>query len=359
MTRRSAVAAGAARPLEALLAARPRHALVHAPTPIESLARTAARLSLGALDVKRDDCTGLVGGGNKARKLEFLIGDALAQRATCLITSGAVQSNHVRQTAGAAARVGLRCEAVLVRRVPVRTVAYESSGNVLLSRLLGASLHWADAPGDAPAMIDRVRAGAEGRGERPYVVGFGGSTPVGTLGYVECAREIVAHERAAGRTYDHVLVATGSGGTLAGLALGFALAGREAPLLGISVLDPEAEKHRAHVLGLAADAAAALGASFDARAARVEVDASCVGEGYGLYGAAVRDAIAIAAAEGLLLDPVYTGKAFAGLLRAAERGTIRAGDRVLFLHTGGLPGLFGYAADFAPPTSSRAPAVPT
>lgn len=290
------------------------------PTPLEPAPRLAERIGLDPDDLwfKRDDLTGLGGGGNKVRKLEYTVGAALAEGADTLVTTGAAQSNHSRATAAAAARLGLGCELVL---------AGEPSGalrgNLVLDALLGARLHWSEDPGGyAARLVDRL--GAAGR--RPYLVPFGGSGPVGARGYLDCAEELARQAP----DLAHVVVAVGSGGTMAGLVAGLGAA----RVLGVETgaVDDAAER----VTGMVE----ALGGSADGLRLRGDQ----VGEGYGVLTDAARTALRDAARHGgVVLDPVYTAKAFAGLVAAVADGSIKSRRRTVFLHSGGLPGLFGHA----------------
>lgn len=318
-----------------------RVALCHAPTPLEPMSRLSDLLGGPRLWVKRDDCTGLAGGGNKTRKLEFLIGAALEQGADRVITHGAVQSNHVRQTAAAACRHGLACHALLERRVPDTSAGYEDNGNVLLDRLFGATLGYRPAGLDMNAEIEREAARMRADGARPYVIPGGGSNPTGALGYVQCAIELLDQAAGQGLCIDHLVTATGSTGTQAGLVAGLHAAGADLPVTGISVRQPR-ERQIDAVHGLAVGTARLIGATAPARE-RVRVDDGYVGAGYGIPANSTFEAISIAARlEGLLLDPVYSGKGFAGLLGMIRAGAFRPDQNVVFLHTGGATALFAY-----------------
>ena len=309
----------------------PRLRFAHLPTPIEHLPRLSDALGL-ALYVKRDDQTGLATGGNKTRKLEFLVADALAQGADTLITGGAVQSNHCRQTAAAAARHGLRCVLVLGGHAPS-----QYDGNNLLAALLGAELRWTGGePRDA--VMQSTFEGEQAADRTPYLIPYGGSNPIGAAGYVAAVEELAAQLQggvAGVEGFDAVVFASSSGGTHAGLALGVAALGLPTRVLGISV-DAQADSLKARVAGLASQTAARLGLDHRFGPDDIEVDAGYLGGGYAVVGDAEREAIRLAARlEGLLLDPVYTGRAFAGLIDRARRGLHRPGERVLFWHTGG------------------------
>jgi L-cysteate sulfo-lyase len=331
------------------LARFPRVELCHRPTPIEPLDRLSDHLGGPRLFVKRDDCTGLATGGNKTRKLEFLLGEALAEGADTVVTVGAPQSNHVRQTAAAAARVGVHCHAVLERWSPAETTDYFRTGNVLLDQLLGATIEWCGAGADlaAASAVACERLAADGR--RPYLVPVGGSTATGALGYVEAAGEIVSQR--PDEPFDWIITATGSTGTHAGLLVGSAALGCDTKVLGFSV-KRRAEPLARMVHELCELTAAKLGVSpvpvdavpfdavpFDA----VVVDDGSVAGGYGVPDASTIEAVELTARlEGLLLDPVYTGKAMAGLIRRVRSGFFDPSDRVLFLHTGGSQALYAY-----------------
>ncbi len=323
------------------LARHPRVRLAHLPTPFEELPRLAARAGGPRLFVKRDDCTGLASGGNKTRKLEFLLGEAMERGADTVITVGAIQSNHVRQTAAAAARLGLRAELILERRVPERGERYESTGNVLLDELVGARLHFRPGGLDLSAEAGALAVELEREGRKPYVVPGGGSNPVGALGYVLAARELLAQADEMGIVLDAIVHATGSTGTQAGLLVGIEAQNARIPVHGISVRH-ERERQRQAVHALAVTTARKLGVpapGFES----VIVHDEYVGPGYGLptpeMVAAVR---AAAELEGLLFDPVYSGKGLAGLLDLIERGVFTEGQNVLFVHTGGSAALFAY-----------------
>ena len=314
----------------------------HLPTPFEPLPGLTEHLTRPggggpALWIKRDDCTGLAGGGNKTRKLEYLLGDALANDADTLVTQGAIQSNHVRQTAAAAARFGMTCEIILEARTGSNAQDYNRSGNVLLDELLGARIRTVPGGTDMNKELAKVAAEVADNGGRPYVIPGGGSNSIGALGYAECALELVAQANEAGLEIDRIVTASGSAGTHAGLVA-------DIPVLGIGVRAPR-EAQEASVYRLARETAALLG--HEERVTREMVVADCdfVGAGYGLVDQAVIDALkTIARTDAILLDPVYTGKAMKGLIALAGRGDFD-GETVVFLHTGGAQGLFGYQSE--------------
>ena len=319
--------------------------LCHRPTPIEPLPRLSALLGGPRLFIKRDDCTGLAGGGNKTRKLEFLVGEALKQNADMLVTQGAVQSNHVRQTAAAACQYGLKCHALLERRVTNRSPVYEVTGNVLLDRMFGATLEFRpsglDMNAETQAVADRLRDA----GHRPYFIPGGGSNPTGALGYVAAAEEITHQCASEGLKFNWLVMATGSTGTHAGLLAGFHGLGIDLPVMGISVRQPRDRQIKA-VEALAQSTLQLLDASLIPEG-RTIVDDRYVGEGYGIPAPSTLEAISLTATmEGILLDPVYTGKGMAGLIGLVREGFFKPSDCVLFLHTGGAAALPAYEDEF-------------
>ena len=319
----------------------PRVSIGHLPTPLEQLSRLTSQLGGPELWIKRDDQTGLATGGNKTRKLEFLVADALAQDADTLITCGAAQSNHARQTAAAAAKFGL--SRVLVLR---GDSASKVQGNLLLDQLLGAEVVWS---GDESPLVEMelVAARLREQGRRPYLVPYGGSNPVGATGYVAAMEELLSQCGEMDLHFDHILFATSSGGTQAGLVVGARAGGYSGRVLGISV-DPPAPTLRETVAELAEATAGHLGLDLTFSSDEVLVDDSYLGEGYGIVSDLEPEAIQmLARAEGILLDPVYTGRAFGGMLDLIRRGEFAANDRVLFWHTGGTPALFAYAPKLA------------
>ena len=325
------------------LARFPRVRLAHLPTPLEPAPRLSEALGV-EIWIKRDDCTGLAGGGNKTRKLEFLLGEALARGADTLVTQGAVQSNHVRQTAAAAAAHHLDCEIILEARTGSTAPDYLGNGNVLLDQLFGASLRTVPGGTDMNAELEATAEQVRARGGNPYVIPGGGSNAVGALGYADCAREIVVQADELDLPVGRIVTATGSAGTHAGLVAGLAVLGADIPVLGIGVRAPKA-KQEASVLKLARETAALLGHEDRVTADMVEADCDYVGQGYGLIDQGVIDALKLAArTDGLVLDPVYSGKAMKGVIALAGQGRF-ADETVVFLHTGGAQGLFGYQSE--------------
>ena len=320
----------------------PRYPLCHSPTPIEAMPRLRDQLGGGPnLFIKRDDCTGLATGGNKTRKLEFLVGDALAKGADMLVTQGAVQSNHVRQTAAVACKTGLRCHALLERRVANCAPAYEETGNVFLDKLFGATMEFRPAGLDMNAEALKVTDRLREAGHTPYFIPGGGSNPIGALGYAVCAQEIVKQCLDEGHTFDWLVMATGSTGTQAGLLAGLHALGCELPVMGISVRQPR-DRQIGAVHALTESTLDKLGAP-QMPVEKTLVDDGYVGEGYGIPAASTLEAISLTArTEGVLLDPVYSAKGMAGLIGMVRQGFFAPTDNILFLHTGGASALFAY-----------------
>ena len=328
------------------LARFPRVKLCQAPTPLERLPRLTAELGGPDIWMKRDDLTGMGGGGNKVRKLEFLAGAALAEGADHLVTQGAVQSNHVRQTAAVAAKLGLACTAVLEHRIDTNDSAYLNSGNVLLDRLMGTHLEYRPGGTDMQAAIEEVGARLRAEGARPYVIPGGGSNTVGALGYAAVALELLSQANEIGLRIDRLVHATGSAGTQAGLVAGLHAMSSPVRVLGIGVRAPK-DRQEANVLRLAQATAAHMGLDRPVPASAVEANCDYVGGGYGIPTPGMIEAVRmLARLEGIMLDPVYSGKGMAGLVDLIRRGTFTKGQTVVFLHTGGATGLFGYADTF-------------
>ena len=318
-----------------------RVSLCHQPTPIEPMPRLSEFLGGPRIFIKRDDCTGLATGGNKTRKLEFLVGEALQENADMLVTQGAVQSNHVRQTAAAACKVGMKCHVLLERRVPGRDASYEETGNVLLDNIFGATHEFRegglDMNAEAEAVTERLRA----EGHRPYFIPGGGSNPTGALGYAKCAQEIAEQTKASGQGFDWLVMGTGSTGTQAGLVAGFHAIGHGLPVMGVSVRQPR-ERQMNAVHALTQKTLEKLGAT-GLPLSKILVDDGYVGEGYGIPADTTLEAITLTAQqEGILLDPVYSAKGMAGLIGMVRQGFFKPTDNVLFLHTGGATALFAY-----------------
>ncbi|MCB1716119.1 MAG: D-cysteine desulfhydrase [Candidatus Competibacteraceae bacterium] len=323
------------------LARFPRISLGTLPTPLEPMPNLSKLLGGPNLFIKRDDCTGLASGGNKTRKLEFLMADALAQGADTVVTQGAVQTNHGRQTAAAAAKLGLQCEILLERRVAEPEPGYEIQGNVLFDRLLGAKLSF-HPPGDMNALGRQHTEQLCQSGRKAYFIPGGGSTPIGALGYVNAALELLQQANDSGLRIDWLVHATGSAGTQAGLLVGLEGANTGIPVYGISVRQPQQKQEEA-VHQLAQATAEYVGLKTGIARDRVVANADYVGGGYGVPTPEMAEAVALTArTEGILLDPVYSGKGMAGLIGLIRSGFFGKNDNVVFLHTGGSAALFAY-----------------
>ncbi len=323
-----------------LLARFPRTKLAHLPTPLEQVPNFSKALGGPNIWIKRDDCSGFALGGNKVRKLEFLIADALSKGASVIVTAGGTQSNHVRQTAAAAVRFGMHCHCVLER---VRTDdLYETNGNALLDHLFGAIPHFIDKDADMVAAMDALAADLTAQGETVYSVPIGGSNALGALGYVDCAFELAGQFREQNIHPGLIVQASGSAGTQAGLLVGLALAGLEVPVIGMCVSRPGPDQ-QLKVSALVGEVCGLLGRPDLAEVIDVVCDGAYVGPGYGVETAGMADAVRmLARSEGIFLDPVYTGKAMAGLIDYAASGRLAVSGPVVFLHTGGTPALFVY-----------------
>ncbi|GAB4526709.1 MAG: D-cysteine desulfhydrase [Anaerolineae bacterium] len=316
----------------------PRISLADLPTPIQELPRLSQELGGPRLLVKRDDQTGLATGGNKTRKLEFLIAEALAQGADLVVTAGAAQSNHCRQTAAAAARAGLGCALVLGGQPPPT-----ATGNTLLIQLLGAQIYWT-GPDRRGERLDEIAEQLRAAGHQPYVIPYGGSNAVGATGYVLAMREL--SQQLQDSVIDRIVFASSSGGTQAGMVVGARVTGFGGEIIGIQIDKGEAgdDPYPLHLARLANATAAHLDLAEDFSPDDFVVNQDYLGAGYGVVGDLEREAIRLAARlEGLILDPVYTGRAMGGLIDMIRRGLIGRHETVLFWHTGGMPALFAYA----------------
>jgi D-cysteine desulfhydrase len=318
----------------------PRLKFAHLPTPIETLPRLSKLLGGPHLLVKRDDQTGLAFGGNKTRKLEFLVAEARDKGAKTLISGGALQSNHCRQTAAAAARFGFDCVLVLTGNQPE-----QPSANLMLDRLFGAEIVYVADRKDRDRILQETFDRATNEGKKPYLVPYGGSNATGALGYAFAMKELMDQNANA----DWIVFATSSGGTHAGLLLGQRVFGFSGRILGISI-DESEEWLKQEVSRLASATGGKLGQSIEVTPADVLANANYCGAGYGVVTEQEREAIRLFAEyEGLLLDPVYTARAAAGMIDLIRRGFFEPTETVLFLHTGGQPALFAdqYANKFA------------
>ena len=312
----------------------------HLPTPIEELPRLSDHLAGPRILVKRDDQTGLALGGNKTRKLEFLVAEAQAQGAQTLISGGALQSNHCRQTAAAAARYGLDCILVLNGDVPDKP-----SANLLLDHLFGAEVLIIPDRKERDRILQETFEKAQADGRKPYLVPYGGSSPTGALGYAFAMEELMGQLKDFRslqdfRSLDAIVFGTSSGGTHAGLVLGKRVFGFEGRVLGISIDEPVAWLQE-HVSALASLASEKLGERVEFTPAEVEANANYCTAGYGVVTDAEREAVSLFAKyEGILLDPVYTGRAVAGMIDLIRTGFFKKDEMILFLHTGGQTALF-------------------
>lgn len=324
------------------LARFPRRRYTPRPTPIEKLEHLSRHLGGPDIYMKREDLTGLTGGGNKTRKLEFLVADALAKGADTLITVGAVQSNHCRLTAAAAVKDGLKCRLVLEQRVPG---SYDpaASGNNFLFDLLGVeAVTVVEGGADLAAAMQQVADALSAQGRVGYIIPGGGSNPLGALGYVACAEELLAQSFDLGLAFDHIVCASGSAGTHAGLLVGLLGNNAALPLTGINVRRPQAEQET-NVHALATQTAALLGLDVPIPREAVRALDRWVGPGYSLPTPEMVEAVRLLARlEGILLDPVYTGKAMAGLIDLVREGAFGRTGKILFVHTGGAPALYAY-----------------
>ncbi len=320
----------------------PKASLGYFPTPLIELTRLSKTLGGPNIYMKRDDNTGLALGGNKTRKLEYIMGDALAKGADTVITAGAIQSNHCRQTAGAAASLGLECHLVLGGEEPE-----QPQGNLLLDKVYGCHIHWTgeNRKGeDIPALVAQLKA----EGKKPYVIPYGGSNELGAIAFIEAYKELNAQREALKVDFSHIIFASSSGATHAGLMLGNKMLETYSQIVGINIDKGEMDKvpFDEHIVSLANSTAQFIAADYQFTADDLILNSDYVGDGYGVIGELEKEAIALTAQnEGILLDPVYTGRAMGGLIDMIRTGQIKATDNVLFWHTGGAPALFAYADD--------------
>lgn len=315
----------------------PKLSFAHLPTPLEPLHRLTAQLGGAEIWIKRDDQTGLAGGGNKTRKLEYLLAEALAQGARTVITVGAPQSNHCRQTAAAAARTGLRCVLVL-RGAPPNKL----TGNILLDDLLGAEIVWSHNE-SRETVLQATYEKEKAAGNDPYLIPLGGSNRIGAASYVAAIQELKEQLVTGAKGFSRILFASSSGGTHAGLAVGARALMPQTEVLSISV-DESLEELKSNVAPIAIATAQLLDLPFTFTPNDIHVNADYIGAGYALMGDRERETIRLLARlEGILVDPVYTGKAFGGMIDLIRKGVIGKEERILFWHTGGQPALFVYA----------------
>lgn len=327
------------------LARFPRLFLAHLPTPLERMDRLSKELGGPEIWIKRDDCTGVSTGGNKTRKLEFLFAEAEAEGADLVMTQGATQSNHARQTAAFAAKLGIACHILLEDRTGYNNANYNENGNVLLDHLHGATTQKFAGGHNMIAEMESAAEAMRAKGHKVYVIPGGGSNPTGALGYVNCAFELLGQANDRGLRIDRIVHATGSSGTQAGLITGLSAMNAAIPLLGIGTRAPR-EKQEQMVFDLANRTCEKLGCPGVVKRADVVANTDYVGDGYGLPTEKGIEAIRLfAELEGILLDPVYSAKGAAGLIDLIRKGAFDKDERIVFLHTGGSVGLFGY--DFA------------
>jgi L-cysteate sulfo-lyase len=325
----------------------PRLHLAHLPTPLEPMPRISEYLGGPNLWIKRDDCTGLSSGGNKTRKLEFLMADAVERGADTIITQGATQSNHARQSCAAACKLGMESHILLEDRTGFHDDAYALNGNVLLDQLHGATISLRPADSDMNAEMELLAQQLRDDGKKPYIIPGGGSNETGALGYVNAAFEMTHQANERMLRIDHLVHATGSAGTQAGLVVGMQAMNAGIPVYGVSVRAPKA-KQEENVFGLAQRTLDFMGLpqSLVPRDS-VVANSDYVGDGYGLPTDSMVEAVKMLAAhEGILLDPVYSGKGFAGLIDLIRKGHFKKDENVVFLHTGGSVSLFAYPNTF-------------
>ena len=331
-------------PMPTWLDALPRVSLGHLPTPLEPLTRLSEELGGPRIWVKRDDCTGLATGGNKTRKLEYLLAEALAQSATDIITFGAVQSNHARQTAAACARLGLPCHLILTEQVAWKHRAYATAGNVMLDHLFDARVHIMPTA-TAADFTQELRTNLETQGRRPYLIPAGGSNATGALGYARCAVELIADCDHLGIKPRHVVHASSSAGTQAGLVYGFAHLGVDMTVHGINVYHEKLSDLESRILKIVGDLASRHG---PIETPAIQLTDRYRGKGYGFPTEATIDAIRLLARlEGLIFDPVYSGKAATALIDMVSVGQFGDAKDVILIHTGGVASLAVYDNAFA------------
>ena len=325
----------------------PRVHLAHLPTPLEPMSALSRHLGGPDIYVKRDDCTGLAGGGNKTRKLEYLMADALKQGADTIVTVGATQSNHVRQSVAAAAKLGLPIE-VLLEKAVIRDDDYAGNGNILLDSIMGAVIHQCEPDGDMDLRGQAHADKLDRQGRKTYFIPTGGSSVVGSAGYMDCATEILSQSAAMDLHIDAIVVGSGSQGTQAGLLVGLAAANSSIPLHGISVGREKLDLEE-RVFSLATRTAEYA----DIGAVILRENVVCNDEyyapGYGQPNDGMIEALTLCARlEGILLDPVYSGKAMAGLIGMVRNGSFKAGENIVFIHTGGQVAIHAYRSIFQP-----------
>ena len=330
------------------LAGRSKFPLAHLPTPLEPLTTLSEYLRGPNIFIKRDDCTGLALGGNKTRKLEYLVADALQQDATVLVSEGGLQSNHARQTAAAAVKANLKCALVLDNKVNWPQATYQESGNALLDRLLGAEIHLCESGESRRSKIDNVLEELKQDGQKPYFIPTGGSNAVGGLGYAQCALELDEQAKAQNLDMHYVILASGSGGTQGGFLAGLALLESKTQCIGIDI-DKDTDNVKNAIQTVHQATADLLTVATEkSKNYPLILEAGYATPGYGQPNDGMREAVELLAQlEAIILDPVYSGKAMAGLIDMVRTGRFEKNDTVVFLHTGGSPALFTYSEVFA------------
>ena len=317
----------------------PRQRIGHFPTPIEYLDNISNHLNGPQIYIKRDDCTGLATGGNKTRKLEYLIPDALNKKSTLIVTVGAVQSNHARQTAAVCAKLGLKCLIILEQRLKKAPEVYSKSGNVFLNKLFGAEIIFCPIEENIENFANEIMKKRLVLGERPYFIPVGGSNEIGELGYVECMREILQDKKQY--NFTHIVLASGSGGTHSGSVVGLTYYKSNINIIGISVKDKKLDQEE-KVFKLAKNCCDYIQSNYPKREDIIVFD-DYVGEGYGIPTEGMKAALKLMAKkEAILLDPVYSGKSFNGLIDLIKKKYFKDNDKILFIHTGGAVSLHAY-----------------
>lgn len=330
------------------LASYPKFRFLEGPTAIQPLTKLNKLLNGPEIYVKRDDVMGMGLAGNKLRKLEYLIGDAIEKKADVIITSGGFQSNHARLTAVAAAYTDLDYELVLTQPVPKEELEYTENGNILLEHILDARIHKLPKAADTQAFINERIDALKTSGKNPYLIPMGGSSPVGCLGYASCFYELKEQAEALNIHFNHIVVPNGSGGTHAGLIAGLKASKTEGVKIKSYTVLSALETAIAVTYEKAAGTLQLLDPELTISRDELDIDPDFLGTGYGLPTPEMVAAVKLLArTEGIFLDPVYSGKAFAGLLAAIAAGKFKKGDRILFILTGGLPGLFAYQSTFS------------
>lgn len=330
-----------------------RFSLLNEPTPIQHLSRLSELLNGPQIYVKRDDLNILGGGGNKLRKLEFFLGDAIFNGCDTIITTGATQSNHARLTAASSAKAGLACELVLSHKVPRHDVDYLTNGNILLDQLFGATIHKLAKEIDQEKYIADLYTKLKQQGKKPYIIPTGGSNALGALGYVKCANEIAIYSKTTQQQFNYITVANGSSGTHAGLIAGIKALNYVTTLIGYAVVAPN-QKTLPKTLDIANQCLQLFTPTSLVTEKDVILDDNFLGDGYGIPTSAMLEAVNLMAqTEGLLLDPVYTGKAFAGVIAGTRSKKFKPSDKILFVMTGGAPGLHAYKEVFTLPSGGN------